>query len=57
MKESDIFYNHRRNIRRKNETAFDDWLNDKCIYVTSHQKLRALTHRNDTLIFDWLIER
>ncbi len=55
--EGDIFYSHRKVSRRANDTAFDDWLNDRCIYVTSHQKLRALTHRSDTLIFDWLIER
>lgn len=55
--ESDIFLNHRHSHKRMNPKAFDDWLNDRCVYITSHQKLRALTHKNDTLIFDWLIER
>jgi hypothetical protein len=55
--EEDIFLNHRRASARKNPDAFSDWLNDRCVYITSHQKLRALTHKNDNLIFEWLIER
>jgi len=54
---TDIFQSHRHVDTRPCLDAFQRWLDDECIYVTSHNKLRDLMHKNDKLVFEWLLER
>ncbi|MBU1863308.1 MAG: hypothetical protein KKH94_06580 [Candidatus Omnitrophica bacterium] len=54
---NDIFIHHRQLHSRKHPDVFEDWLNDKCVYVTSHTVLRTVSQQNQELVFDWLLER